>query len=43
MGAITQPLQFLSSKQKTEEWAAWNLDWLEWNGLKQLRRNSRRL
>ena len=43
MGAITQPLQFLPSKQKTEEWAAWNLDWLEWNGLKQLRRNSRRL
>jgi len=43
MGAITQPLQFLSSKKKNEEWAAWNLDWLEWEGLKQIRRNSRRL
>ena len=43
MGAITQPLQFLSSKDKDEEWAAWNLDWLEWNGLKQIRRNARKL
>jgi hypothetical protein len=43
MGSITQPLQFLSKKDKDEEWAAWNLDWLEWNGLKQIRRNARRL
>ena len=43
MGSITQPLQFLSKKEKTGEWTAWNLDWLEWNGLKQLKRNSRRL
>ena len=43
MGSITQPLQFLPQKKKDEEWAAWNLDWLEWNGLTQLRRNSRRL
>ena len=43
MGTITLPIQFLSSKKKDEQWAAWNLDWLEWNGLKQLRRNSRRL
>ena len=43
MGSITQPLQFLSKKEKDEEWAAWNLDWLEWNGLKQIRRNARRL
>ena len=43
MGSITQPLQFLSKKDKNEEWAAWNLDWLEWNGLKQIRRNARRL
>ena len=43
MGSVIQPLQFLSNKKKNEEWAAWNLDWLEWNGLKQLRRNSRRL
>lgn len=43
MGAITQPLQFLPQKRKDEEWAAWNLDWLEWEGIKQLRKNSRRL
>jgi hypothetical protein len=43
MGSVTQPLQFISSKDKDEEWAAWNLDWLEWNGLKQIRRNARRL
>lgn len=43
MGSITQPLQFLSKKDKDESWAAWNLDWLEWNGLKQIRRNARRL
>ena len=43
MGSVTQPLQFVSKKDKDEEWAAWNLDWLEWNGLKQIRRNARRL
>ena len=43
MGSITQPLQFVPKKDKDEEWAAWNLDWLEWNGLKQIRRNARRL
>ncbi len=43
MGSITQPLQFLPQKRKNDEWAAWNMDWLEWEGIKQLRRNSRRL
>ena len=43
LGSITQPLQFLPKKDKDDEWAAWNLDWLEWNGLKQIRRNARRL
>jgi len=43
MGSITQPLQFLPKDQKDQEWAAWNLDWLEWNGLKQIRMNARRL
>ena len=43
MGSITQPLQFLSKKDKNQEWTAWNIDWLEWNGLKQIRRNARRL
>ncbi len=43
MGTLTQPIQFLSEKEKDEEWRAWNLDWLEWQGMKQLRRNARRL
>jgi hypothetical protein len=43
LGSVTQPLQFLAKDQKDEQWAAWNLDWLEWQGLKQIRRNARRL
>jgi len=43
MGSITQPIQFLPRSEKDPEWTAWNLDWLEWNGLKQIRRNARRL
>ena len=43
MGAITQPLQFLPKNEKDQEWAAWNIDWLEWNGLKQIKKKSRRL
>ena len=43
MGTLTQPIQFLSNKEKDDEWRAWNLDWLEWQGMRQLRRNARRL
>ncbi len=43
MGTLTQPIQFLPEKEKDEEWSAWNLDWLEFQGMKQLRRNARRL
>lgn len=43
MGTLTQPIQFLSKDDKNEEWAAWNMDWYEWQGIKQLRRNARRL
>lgn len=43
MGSLTQPIQFLPRDQKDEEWTNNNLDWLEWQGLKQLRRNARRL
>lgn len=43
MGVLTQPVQFLPEKEKDEEWRAWNLDWLEFQGMKQLRRNARRL
>tara|TARA_R110001632_G_scaffold4194_2_gene17931 strand:+ start:1469 stop:4228 length:2760 start_codon:yes stop_codon:yes gene_type:complete len=41
--SLTQPIQFLSSKQKTDDWAAWNLDWLENQGIEFLRINARRL
>jgi len=43
MGSLMQPVQFLPEKEKDEEWAAWNIDWIENQGVKQLRRNSRRL
>jgi hypothetical protein len=43
LASITQPLQFIPKKEKDEQWAAWNLDWIEWQGLKQIRRNARRL
>jgi hypothetical protein len=43
MGTLTQPIQFLLASQKNKQWAAWNLDWLEMQGLKQIRRNARRL
>jgi hypothetical protein len=43
MGTLTQPVQFNLTKEKTEEWAAWNLDWLEMQGMKQIQRKARRL
>jgi hypothetical protein len=43
MGQLTQPIQFLRAKDKDEDWAAWNMDWYELIGLKQVRRNARRL
>lgn len=43
LGTLTQPIQFLPYKEKDDEWRAWNLDWLEFQGMKQIRRNSRRL
>ena len=41
--SLTQPLQFLPAKDKDEQWAAWNLDWLETRGLDYLRDNARRV
>jgi len=41
--SLTQPLQFLPAKEKNEDWAAWNLDWLELQGIEFLRLNARRL
>jgi hypothetical protein len=43
MGTLTQPIQFLPSHQKDGEWGAWNMDWFEMEGLRQLRRNARKL
>lgn len=43
MGSITQPIQFLPRAMKDEEWCAWNMDWLEWQGMKQIRVHARRL
>jgi len=43
MGTLEQPTQFLPSKKKDKEWFAWNIDWIEVQGQKQLKRNARRL
>lgn len=43
MGTLTQPIQFIPTEKKTQEWHAWNVDWLEWEGLKQIHRKARRL
>ena len=43
IGAFTQPIQFLPRKDKDEAWANSNLDWLELQGIRQLKRNVRRL
>jgi len=43
MGTLIQPFQFVTEKEKDDQWRAWNLDWLEFQGMKQLRRNARRL
>ena len=41
--SLTQPIQFLPAKKKNDDWAAWNIDWLELQGMEFLRRNARRL
>ena len=43
LGTITQPIQFLPLSAKDDQWRANNMDWLEWQGIKQIRRNSRKL
>jgi hypothetical protein len=43
MGTLTQPIQFLPKEQKNKEWGCWNMDWFEMEGLRQLRRNARKL
>jgi hypothetical protein len=41
--SLTQPIQFLPSKKKDDDWFAWNIDWLELQGLEFLRYNARKL
>ena len=41
--SLTQPIQFIPAKKKDDDWAAWNLDWLELQGTEFLRKNSRKL
>jgi len=41
--SLTQPIQFLPAKKKDNDWKAWNMDWLELQGLEFLRLNARRL
>jgi hypothetical protein len=43
INSLTQPVQFIPKSEKDEEWANWNLDWLEWQGVKQLKRNAKKL
>jgi hypothetical protein len=43
MGTLIQPFQFVPDSEKDDQWRAWNLDWLEFQGMKQLRRNAKRL
>lgn len=40
---FTQPLQFLPKKEKDDVWCAFNMDWLEWNGLLQMQLETPRL
>ncbi len=41
--SLTQPIQFLPAKKKDDDWYAWNMDWLELQGLEFLRHNARKL
>jgi len=41
--SLTQPIQFLPARKKDDDWRAWNMDWLELQGLEFLRLNARRL
>lgn len=41
--SLTQPIQFLPSKKKDDDWYAWNIDWLELQGIEFLRHNARKL
>jgi hypothetical protein len=42
-GTLIQPLQFLPQDEKDDQWAAMNMDYYEWQGLQQIRRNAGKL
>jgi hypothetical protein len=42
-GVFTQPIQFLPVSEKDDEWTRHNLDWMEWQGIKQIFGKARRL
>lgn len=42
-GVFTQPIQFVSADEKDDEWSKWNIDWLEWQGIKQIGSKARRI
>ena len=41
--SLTQPVQFISAKKKDADWSAWNIDWLEVQGMDYLRKASRKI
>ena len=41
--SFTQPIQFLKRSEKDKDWGMHNLDWLEWQGIKQISVNAKRL
>ena len=41
--SLTQPIQFLPAKKKNDDWYAWNIDWLELQGIEFIRQNARKL
>jgi len=41
--SFTQPIQFLSKFEKDDDWAMHNMDWLEWQGVKHIAHNAKRL
>tara|TARA_R110000765_G_scaffold407582_1_gene504980 strand:- start:1578 stop:4349 length:2772 start_codon:yes stop_codon:yes gene_type:complete len=41
--SLTQPVQFISAKEKDDDWKQWNMDWLETRGLDYLNKNARKV
>jgi len=43
LGSLTQPLQMIPFEEKDEQWVGWNMDFLEWQGIKQMKRRAPKL